>query len=321
MRKTVKIIIITAALLLLVGFSVAAGLMMFGGRDDGADGSMVLERNDHEISENFDRIRIDTTIADIKLLPSDDGNSRVECLEFSKARHDVAVSDGKLEILIDDRRTLLDQAVITSENPHVYVYLSENVYTALAVNGHTGMISVEDDFEFDSIDITSTTGAVTLNGVMADKVTVTATTGAVYLGDTEVVEASVLVTTGTVTVGTLKCRGRLNVSATTGSVMIENVTCGSFYSDGSTGGITLSQVTAEGEMKITRKTGGVTFDGADAAEMDIETTTGSVRGSLLTGKTFSASTTTGGIKLPPNTSESHCRIRTTTGGINITVKG
>lgn len=320
MKKTVKIILITACLLMAVCAALTSCAMQ--SEDGDAAGGIMLECNRREVRESFDGIRIDTDTADIRLMLAEDGVCRVECLEFPKARHEVGVTGGELVVQIDDRRTLLDQAVVSLESPHIYVYLPGDDYRSLVIDDHTGRITIDDPFKFDTLSITSTTGAVKLDGVRADRVDVSTTTGGVELCRTEVGEAELAVSTGRVTVSDLECGGELCVTATTGSVEIEAVSCGSFVSTGTTGGITLRQVTAEGKMRITRRTGGVTFDGADAAEIDVETTTGSVRGSLLSGKTFTADTSTGAIDLPENTSSAApCRIRTTTGGIKITVEG
>lgn len=317
MKKTAKILKILSAGIIILSLLSAVGVLLAScTQSDGA----VLECNRHDVSTDLHSIRIETLTSDIKLLPSDDASCHVECLELSRAKHDVTVSDGELAIIADDRRTPIDQVTIPTETPHIYVYLPRSEYTALAVIDHTGKIDIEDEFKFESIDITSSTGAVSLCGITAESVDITAKTGAVKLDGAEIGRAKIEVTTGTVRVVSLTCRGELGITTTTGETMAEDVTCGSFRSEGSTGGITLRRVTAAGEMKITRKTGGVIFEGSDAAEIDVETTTGSVRGSLLSGKTFTVTTKTGKIELPQRSSGAPCRISTTTGGINITVE-
>lgn len=319
MKKTVRIILSMVCLLMAACAALTSCAMLSRGGD--TEGGIMLECNRHEVSESFDGIRIETDTADIRLMPAEDGVCRVECLEYPKARHEVGVAGGELVVQIDDRRTLLDQAVVSFESPHIYVYLPGDDYRSLVIDDHTGRITIDDPFEFDTLSITSTTGSVKLSGVRADRLDVSATTGGIELSRTEVGAAELSVSTGRVTVNDVDCRGELCVTATTGGVEIEDVSCGSFESNGTTGGISLRGVTAEGRMRITRRTGGVTFDGADAAAIDVETTTGSVRGSLLSGKTFTAETTTGEIDLPENTSAATCRIKTTTGGIKITVEG
>ena len=85
-----------------------------------------------------------------------------------------------------------------------------------------------------------------------------------------------------------------------------------------TGDVTLTSTLA-GAFDIETSTGDVKLNLSDAEEIDIETDTGRVEGSLLTEKVFITESSSGSIKVPHTTSGGTCKIRTSTGNINITI--
>ena len=73
-------------------------------------------------------------------------------------------------------------------------------------------------------------------------------------------------------------------------------------------------------MNIDTDTGDVKLDACDANSIDIETDTGDVMGYLLTPKIFDTDTGTGDIRVEQSTSGGLCKIRTSTGDIEITIE-
>ena len=124
--------------------------------------------------------------------------------------------------------------------------------------------------------------------------------------------------TGKVTLEKLNV-GNLDIDLTTGKVILTDITCKNLTSTGSTGDINLKNVVAAEKFSITRTTGNIHFDNCDAAEITATTNTGNIEGSLRTDQVFIAQTTTGDIKLPDTTTGGTCKLRTTTGDIEITI--
>jgi DUF4097 and DUF4098 domain-containing protein YvlB len=114
--------------------------------------------------------------------------------------------------------------------------------------------------------------------------------------------------------------GNLQVTVSTGRANLTDVRCNNLTTSGSTGNVKLTRVLAVGMMKIRRSTGDVILDGVDAAELDIETDTGDVRGSLLSPKLFDVETDTGIRRYPSTVSGGKCKIRTSTGDIEIVIE-
>ena len=84
--------------------------------------------------------------------------------------------------------------------------------------------------------------------------------------------------------------------------------------------MTLENVVASEKFSIKRDTGDVRFEDADAAEIEVETDTGSVSGSLRSEKIIFATSDTGKIDVPKNTTGGRCEITTNTGNIKIEIK-
>ena len=82
------------------------------------------ETKNYEIKEHFSSISIDTDVAEINLLPSDDGLCKVICHERAKKYHSVEVKDGILTIKVVDEEKWIDRFAKVDKTK-VTVYLPE----------------------------------------------------------------------------------------------------------------------------------------------------------------------------------------------------
>lgn len=112
----------------------------------------------------------------------------------------------------------------------------------------------------------------------------------------------------------------LLIRVTTGDVYLSDINCKNLASYGTTSDMYLDNVITTENLLIKTNTGDVMLDGCDAAEISIETSTGDVLGSLLSDKVFITEVSTGDINVPHTTTGGVCRIKTSTGDINITLK-
>lgn len=318
-QMTVKWIIAGACLLAagLIGFAI---VMSLKGWDFSALDSGKYETTRHEITQQVINISVDSKTADIVLAASPDGVCRVELFEREKEKHRVTVEDSTLSIQLEDTRKWYERISLFSfKTPKITVYLPAGEYGALSVNTGTGDIAVPETFRFTGADVALSTGDVLWRASCSGGLNVKTSTGDITLEELQAGEVSLKMSTGKVTVSKLDCGGSMSVKVTTGRASFSDVSCTSFSSQGSTGNISLSNVIASGAMDIRRSTGDVRFDKCDAAEMTVETSTGDVTGSLLSGKSFKASSHTGKISVP-DTAGGVCRVTTDTGRIRLIIE-
>ncbi|MBQ3482769.1 MAG: DUF4097 family beta strand repeat protein [Clostridia bacterium] len=300
MSKSVKIWLIIAASLILIGCVAFVGVMTVLRWDFAKLSTVQYETRTYEIGEDYKNISIVSDTADIVLVPSQDAKSAVECYEQKNVKHAVAVKDSTLVIEITDARKWYERIEIGVGSPKIIVYLPQGEYGALSVRSDTGDMEIAKGFCFESIDISQRTGNVT-NYASA--------TGAI----------KIKTTTGDICVENVSA-GSLELSVSTGDTDLADIACKSMRSEGDTGDLLLKNVIAEQGIFVTRTTGDVTFEGADAAEIIVQTDTGDVKGSLLSDKVFVTSTDTGRVRVPSTATGGRCEITTDTGDIQIRIQ-
>ena len=320
MRKITKIWIIVAAVLILIGTIIFAGVMTVFKWDFTKLSTVKYVDNKYGITEKFNDISIDTDVADIEFIPSEDSKISVVLHEQEKFKHTVTVQDGALNIKINNTGKWYEFIMINFGSPKITVYLPKGEYGELSVKTSTGDTVIPKDFKFESIDVKQSTGNIKCMASAGGDVKLKTSTGSIKAEDIKVGSLSMTVSTGKVTANDIECAGDLTVKVSTGGTTLSNIKCNNLIANGSTGDIKLIKVIADEKINIKRSTGDIKFDGCDAGELIIETDTGDVKGTLLSEKVFIAKTDTGSVKVPESINGGKCKITTDTGDIKIEIK-
>ena len=303
MRTKTKVWLLIATFCVLAGCILFAGVMASLKWDFLRLSTTEYEINVHEISQDFDRISLDTETADIAFLLSNDGRCRVECYEEKNAKHTVAVEDGTLKIeQVDDKKVfrLITFIGLNFDSPKITVYLPKTEYTSLLIQESTGDIEIPGDFLFENVDISSDTGDVSFQASATGTIKIETSTGDIRMENLSA-EA-------------------LELAVSTGKILLADIVCQNLTSTGETGDISMKNVIAAARISIERDTGDVQFDGSDAGEIYVITDTGDVTGTLLTDKQFTAKSDTGRVRVPQSTAGGKCQITTTTGDIRLEIQ-
>lgn len=279
MSKKTKIWLIIGAVLILIGGILFTGVMTIMGWDFKKLSTDKFETNEHVISESYKSISLKTVTADIIFVPTD-GETRVTCYENEKVKHTVQVEDGTLVIRGVDQRKWYDYIGFHFETPKITVSIPRGEYGTLAVHATTGNVKLPRDFTFVAADVSVTTGDI----FFAASAT-----------------------------GDVQCK------TTTGDVLLQGVRCADLTIDGTTGDVEMKDVIASGKITVKVTTGDVELEGCDGGELFLKATTGDVEGTLLTPKTFEAKATTGKVDVPNPSTGGLCKIKTTTGDIQIRI--
>ena len=318
MKRKNKGLLIAAALLVIAGFAICAGVMILFDWDFSMLNTVDYETNVHDISGTFDNISINTDTADITFELSENGECKVVCREIKKMPHSVLVKDGTLEITRTDKQKVTAHIGIAMEVPAITIYLPSSEYDLLYIKETTGDITIPKEFCFENIEICATTGDVECYASAEENFIIETDTGDItseYIS-ADTIELSV--TTGDIKLGNVDCGGTLKIGVSTGESYVHGVRCENLVAEGNSGDITLTDVIASGSLYVERSAGDVAFERCDAAEIFILTDTGDVSGSLLSEKYYVISTDTGDVNVPRTTGGGRCEINTDTGDITIT---
>ncbi len=321
MSKAAIIWLIVAAALVILGIVLFVVTMAINDWDFTKISTHKYETNEHEIRDSFVNISVNTDTADIQFVLSDDGECKVVCYENSKTKHVVSVKDETLTVQLTDERKWYDHIGIGWGKSKITVYLPETVYTSLSIKESTGNVEIPQDFTFESMDISTSTGNVKNAASASGHVKINTSTGNIHLENITAAALSLSVSTGDVTASDVNCIADVTVKVSTGNVKLANLSCANLFSTGSTGNITLKTVIASEKLSIERSTGDVKFEGCDASEIFVETDTGNVTGSLLSDKVFITQTDTGKVDVPKSITGGRCEVTTDTGNIKISVNG
>ena len=280
MRKSEKIMLIVAALLIAFGIVIFVAAMSWSNWDFESLSTESYETNTYSVTENFRNITIDTKTADIQILSSEDDFCKVVCFGSEKEKYHVSVENDLLTIGVVYEKKWYDYIEIMGKTSKITLYLPKEQYEDLVIRESTGDIAIFDDFSFKNVDISLKTGDISLKNVLAETV---------------------------------------ELSLSTGDVYMRNVICENFTSQGGTGDLHMKNVLAEETIFIKKSTGDVNFDACDADKITVRTTTGDVKGSFLSGKRFDVRTNTGDVEIPHGSTGGICEITTSTGDVEINI--
>ena len=321
MKAKLIITIVVAAALIFIGIAVAACGFAMSGFDIKNLTTDPEVTNYVTIDQDFNSIIIDATTADLKILPSTDGQCKIDLVERENLYFMPSVENGILTIHEIDDRKWYEYIGISWGNMSITLYLPKEQYDSLTVELTTGRAQIDSGLEFGKVDVKATTGSVKCEAKVTESLAIKCTTGFIYASGAEVDTISLKASTGAIELCKSTCK-TLEVEATTGSIKLSEISgTGDFDIEATTGKINLSDVVTEGDLTIEADTGDVIFKRCDAANLNITTDTGDVEGSLLTSKVFFYETDTGDVDIPRTTEGGKCNIETDTGDITITIVG
>ncbi len=298
MSKTTKIWFIVAAVLVVTGLVIFAGVMTVYDYDFTKLSTVTYETNTYEIGEAFDKISVDVDTTDIKFAPSDDKMCRIQCSETDKVKYSASVQDGTLIIDTVDTRKWYDYIGIFIGKQTMTIYLPQDNYTLISIDTDTGDIDIPKNFTFEEIKI---------DGKTAD----------VECGASVLKNAEIKLSTGSIKMAELTAE-KIDFSTATGDININNVNASDNVKiETDTGNISFNKVISKGDFEIESSTGNVKLENSDAAQIFVKTSTGNVTGNLLSEKIFLTDTSTGNVSVPKTMSGGRCEITTSTGNIEI----
>ncbi len=314
----------------IIGLSVAAALVLVGGIvfssamaalhwDFSKLSTEKYVTNEYIINQDFYDISVAVDTADLEILPSENGQTRVVCYEPKKAFHSALVQGETLTLRVNDTRKWYEHIGIHLETAKITVYLPQNEYGDLRVETDTSDVKIPENFVFTSVKIKGSTGDVDFRADTLETATIKTSTGDITVENISAKGLELTTSTGDITVGRVNCAEDLGIHVSTGDSMVQNTLCQNLSSSGSTGDIRLENTVAAEKMTLVRSTGSVHFQKSDASEISVKTDTGNVKGTLRSDKVFFAESDTGSVTVPKTLTGGRCEISTDTGDIKIEI--
>ena len=318
MKKATKIWLAAAACLVVLGTAISAAALAACNWDLSKLSAPAYETNTHELSEEFESISVDTSVADVAFVLSEEG--KVVCYESQSAGHTVTIEGGVLTIKEVDESEWYDHIGIFTDAPTVTVYLPLGEYTALTVREHTGDVTLPNAFTFESIDILTNTGDVQNGACAKGMISVETDTGDVTMEKVSAGALEILTATGDVSLSDMSVQGDAEIRVSTGRVEMRDMQCQNLISGGDTGDMLLEDTVAAEMFSVESGTGDVEFVRCDAAEISVTTDTGNITGSLREDKIFLAQSDTGDVDVPASSGAGKCQLTSDTGDIRIVIE-
>lgn len=270
-----------------------------------------------DISDDFSDISINATTADINFYKSNDGTSSITIYKKKSITYSTSVEEGKLTLTEKTTPRTVDH--LFSPKQTIDVYLPAEEYGALSVKITTGDTTVPYGFTFTSATLDNTTGDSSFSANVSGALSIKSTTGDISVSGTSAGSISANVTTGDIKISSSIVGKAIAIGGSTGGVSLTNARAENIYVDITSGDITLTNSVASDTLDLIATTGDVTLNRCDGNTVKVKTTTGDICGTLLSKHVFTATATTGSIRVPSYETGGKCNLKTTSGDIDVSV--
>ncbi len=318
--KKMKFAMIIATVLILIGGTVFSFAMTAHGWDFKKLTTVEYETKTYIFEEDVKNVLLTSNTADITVLQSSDGKTKVVTYLPKDEKHTVKVVENTLSAETDDGFNWSTFFSINFKQPKITVYLPEEEYAALNIKADTSDVKLASGLTFENISVKVSTGNVKCGASANGELKIKASTGDVSVKDITAGNIEIKTSTGNIDLINVQCAGDIKTKMSTGDADITNVNCKNLTVNGDTGDVELKNVIASEKFNIRTDTGDVELDSSDAAEIYVKTDTGDVEGTLLSEKIFIARSDTGKIRVPSTLTGGKCEITTDTGDIKIKIK-
>ena len=277
MKEKRRGLLITAVVLIICGLAFGAvGFAMTGFDVSKLSGEGKMITNEHVINDEFTKIDIDTSTADVIFEASTDGKAKVVCTEAEKRYHEVSVENGTLKIKAKNEKKWYEYIRIFNSvgSQKIVIYLPESRETS-----ETGGRKQETRYTLDQLKIDISTGDVDLQDLFVrGECRIDTSTGKVRMNNVVTGSLDIDVSTGSTTLNETVVLGALKIDSGTGSVTLTRSDAETVKIDTGTGSVNCEFLTHKkirtntgtGSVKIPDKT-------EDGGECSIDTGTGSIK--------------------------------------------
>ncbi len=316
MKKSIKVSLIIASLLLLSGLCLCAIGYAIGGPD-----AFIAESEDYEtataVFDGVDSFEIDGEAADVSIVYSTADEVKVIYPYSEKSGYNVECNNGKLTIEYEDNKHWYDNIGIDliSEDLIIVLEIPQKSYDSINISTASGDIGITERIDAGICALSTVSGELRAD-VVADELVASTTSGDIFLG-ADVQGLSIVSTTS----GDMTIDGSFNdikLSTTSGDISLNYLTADGIKVTSASGSVELIDAVVSGDISVDTVSGDVSLSLVDADNYTVSTTSGDVSGTILSSKLFDVDTTSGDAVTPyVDFAEGTFAIDTTSGDIYI----
>ena len=302
MKKTTLTVILIAAVCIVAGCIVMGIGLLASGFNLSNLGTVVYTDETQTVHDDFSYVTVYTEAEDVIFALSADGSSRIESHLDSKCQFDAVTTGDRLTLRVTDNRRWYEKIGLFTGDSSIRVYLPKDRYDSIKVNTASGDVHLPDELTLSSLKIDTASGDISSRARVQESVSINTASGDVFLGDFDLA-------------------GAVEVHTASGDVVFRDVNGGNVTLSTVSGECELYDVVTTDTLEVTSTSGDIDFERCDGARVVLKSTSGDIEGSLLTGKEFSAKTTSGSVRVPKSVEGSgECKANTTSGDIEIVIK-
>ena len=319
MKDGTKIALLAAGILLLLGVGAMIGGMRALRFDFTRLGTADPVTRTAEFTEPITDISLKGVHCETVLKPAPDGVCRVVFTGGEKLLLHASAESGTLTVSVEDGRKWYEMIGVFSFSDGLTVFLPEREYGSLTVELTSGSLEIPEDFVFSALTVQNVSGAVKL-AASADRLNVHTTSGAISVNGVRAKQAEIGSTSGSIRLSEVNAEETLTVETTSGSVTLEKCSAREIFACSTSGGIRLSEADAEDTLTVESISGGIRLDGGQAQKTEITSSSGSVKGTVTGEYLYDVRTSSGSISVPESGGSRLFRVTTSSGSVRIEQK-
>ncbi len=323
MNKTMKWIYIALFCILLGGALIVSVGSLNGWSLSNFSSTVHLTQKEFTVKEDFRAIDLRGSLgSDVSLLPAEDGLCRVVMGVSDEEGIEtiVEVRGGVLYVTRRDTRPWYQRFSIVSMpgEDDVTVYLPETRLEALDLQSASGQVMVSGGLVFGRVSVTCSSGDIRFLANAKESLSLQTNSGDIALLYAVCGDVALKSSSGKIQVKELQC-GDFRSQSSSGDQLLEDLAAaGDLKAVSSSGEKTLRRVTAGGDAVLESSSGDVELEKFDAASVAIRTSSGEVKGTVARRMDFSASSSSGDIRLPESDPKGGAfRVTTSSGDVKI----
>ena len=304
MTRTIKLILIIAAGVLVLGLAIVCLAVFFM---DGLRSTGDRTAHTQSFPADLSAIYTDLSSASIRVHRTDGDEIVVSWYDTENHRIRAEATGGRLEICMDVQNRPWYAGIglwgFDVSNHQVEIGIPADFTGALELNGSSGNMTLEDLDLRRGLALSLTSGDVTLWEVnCAEDLRLSFTSGDVTLREVSCAgDLGLSFSSGGVQLTDVSAAGRLSIDGTSGGITGQDVDCGDFWADGTSGRLKVSRLQAD-TVYARLTSGNLSLEDMDAAHsICLETTSGRIRCSVpdaISAYSIRSGTTSGSCDLP-----------------------
>ena len=336
MKKSCKILLIIAGILIGTGVVFCVLGFVFGG----GDSMGVVSKKCTQKSATFDEVEVIEVLEtsnDVKIIKSSTDSVKVTYSVCENFGYKLSNSEGRLKIEFDDYRKWYEYLRFIGSNiPDLVIEVPDKTLKELNVKTSSGDIEaltlnslatnlksysgkIEISGSVGELDVSTSSGSVQLNHkVSGENANISATSGAVKITGDFKGNLNAKLTSGRLHLSGVYAK-EATLENTSGSIYAEGLTAATIHTSVTSGSVTFYDVHSVYDMNITSVSGSLNLEKTISDNYNLQTTSGSIKAIINEPKIYDVSSVSGRIRTPEQDVNAKGLLiaRTTSGSIKI----